>query len=107
MDRILETDPLKFFDALYPEVNGHYLEVRKLPSRHQTWCRSTADAVVASTDARENIYFGVCLRSGQSGNEEHAALLPALWADVDWKRFEGSRERPRRQSTNLSFHHLL
>lgn len=79
-----------FFEALYPDgLDGAYLEIRKLPSRHQTFASTIEEAVRAAQDATQNVYFGVGLRRDRVGTEEAVKTIPALWADVDWKDYEG------------------
>ncbi|MSS72859.1 MAG: hypothetical protein EXS64_15400 [Candidatus Latescibacteria bacterium] len=77
-------DTQSFFLALFPDsLNGHRLEIRKLPSAQQTFAQSIEEAVQAATDRTVNIYFGVALRRGLSGKEEDAVAIPALWSDID------------------------
>jgi hypothetical protein len=87
-------DTQSFFETLYPDMTGRYLEIRRLPSGGQYFCTSIDQAAsFAATDRRDNVYFGVALRSDQKGDEEHAALIPALWVDVDAKDHSGDRRK--------------
>ncbi|OGG46693.1 MAG: hypothetical protein A3F84_25160 [Candidatus Handelsmanbacteria bacterium RIFCSPLOWO2_12_FULL_64_10] len=79
-----------FFEALYPDgLGGAFLEIRKLPSRHQVFASTIEKAVSAAQDATQNVYFGVGLRRDRVGTEEAVTRVTALWADVDWKDYEG------------------
>ncbi|MDP6779951.1 MAG: DNA-primase RepB domain-containing protein, partial [Candidatus Latescibacteria bacterium] len=83
----------EFFSALFPEPYQGFLEIRILPSGKQHFCRSIKEAVrIALRERKRNVYFGVALRSGKTGDEDHAVLLPALWADVDAKDHGGDRK---------------
>ena len=83
----------QFFQTLYEDPNGYFLEIRRLPGGVQNFCQSIEQAVsIASVDRSHNIYFGVALRSDRKGDEAHAAVVPTLWADIDWKDFAGGKE---------------
>lgn len=84
----------KFFQALCPSLNGHIFELRRLRGAVQNFCRTVDEATtIAAADRGRNCYFGVALRDGQQGDRGHAALIPVLWADLDWKDYEGAGRR--------------
>ena len=58
----------QFFAALYPDLGGHYLEIRKLPGPRQVWCRSLEAAVQAAQDQerRPGLPVLVCKNLGPS-----------------------------------------
>jgi len=83
----------KFFKSLYgPDLHDLYLEIFKLPGAHQIWCASIEEAVEAADDEKHDVFFGVGLRWDKKGDEDHVALIPALWVDMDWKDFEGGKK---------------
>jgi hypothetical protein len=96
-----EVNKQEFFETLFPDLNGqHHIEIRILPRGYQTFCRTIDEAVDASDDAGQNIFFGVSLREEKKGDdghwtlkgdEKHSTLIGSLWADVDAKDFENDK----------------
>src|SRR5260221_8638420 len=82
-----------FLDALYQTADPKlWLEVRCIhPINKQVktlWMPvQKRDAILKKADALNHegysLYFAVCPRTKQKGNAEAAALLPALWVDLD------------------------
>jgi len=80
---------------MFPSLDDHLLEVRRLPGGVQDFCKSVEQAAnIASSDKTRNVYFGPVLRSAEKGDEEHARLLSSLWVDLDvLKDFGGDWKR--------------
>ena len=43
----------EFFRTLYPDLNGHFVEIRKVPEGKQKFCRTIEEAVEMTKDAIE------------------------------------------------------
>lgn len=95
-----------FLDALYPQVSASlWLEVRCIhPETGEVrtlWTRpdhvKQRDAVLKQADRLNadgfGVYFAPCLRAERKGSAEAAALMPALWVDVDCDNDPVARER--------------
>ena len=93
-----------FLSALYPNAPADlWLELRCIhPVTGEVralWTQigneKQRDAVLKQADTLNGegygVYFAPCLRSGKKGNAASAALLPALWIDIDGP--EENRER--------------
>ena len=99
-----EISTLEFFRTFYPAFNGqHHLEIRKLPGGKQTFCRSAEEAAIAADDSAQNVHFGVSMRDGKYGDEEHASLLPVVFADVDTRDFGGDRRAAAKAIADFQF----
>jgi hypothetical protein len=80
---------------MYPDLGGHFLEIRRLPGSIQNFCGNVEQAAsIAASEKKRNVYFGPVLRSEAKGDEEHSRLLFALWVDLDVvKDFQGDWDR--------------
>lgn len=84
-----------FVERLFPDGGGGLLELRYkvrggmrqefFPLTHR---RSFASRAVELSGEYET-YFGVAVRKGRKGDKAGIAYLPALFADLDFGRFEG------------------
>ncbi len=96
------THAQRFFKVLYPNgLDGRFLEFRLIKDRgkekaavEQRYVRSVDKIPWPDVETFNrkgfNIYAGIAPRNQPRGLEEDAMLLPALWADLDSKKFDGS-----------------
>ena len=88
----------RFLAALFPEVQGGFIELRLLSKEsppHSLFYNSVkavGDSPVMQWAETKDVYFGICLRSTRRGNKEAVKFVWALWADLDSKDFEGGKE---------------
>jgi hypothetical protein len=88
-----------FFNTLFPDLGGGFIEFRLLGifgSKEIHFCSSADDAVRTAHQAGtnpddENIYFGVCPRSERKGDKSAIRLVHALWSDLDGKDYPGGK----------------
>ncbi len=91
----------RLLSAVYAGLSTGYWEVRCLREKQDTTQRFyhlPFDSSEVNWDelARTNgigfgIYFGVCPREEKKGTSDTVRTAPALWADVDAKRFDGDK----------------
>jgi len=92
-DKAVSTTRADFLDALYSNVDPKlWLELRCIhPTSKQVktlWMpMQKREAILRQADQLNrdgySLYFAPCPRTKQKGNAEAAALLPALWVDLD------------------------
>lgn len=87
----MEQDLRAFFAAVFPDLEGLYLQIWTLPDKISRRYTKTADAVLAIEDLSKtkNVYVG-CGLSAQNlgahsrGTAEQIKAIPGLWLDVDF-----------------------
>lgn len=91
----------KFLSELFPDLNNGYIEIRafhQLTKQSQQCFYSSIDELINDkTDIEKlandhDIYFGVCPRQTRDGTKNAVKYAWALWADLDFKDFNGGRE---------------
>jgi len=77
---------INFFNNLYKYCDEGFVEIRKLPSRKQSFIPlDEIDSLVSiCIEPDQNQYFGVALRDGKGGTKENITQIPAVWADIDF-----------------------
>lgn len=86
---------MEFFEGLYKYCDQKdFLELRLLPGSERELPASlfypaaeNKKALAEALRQKENVYFGVGLRSQKSGKREDVSQIPAIWVDVDAKNF--------------------
>lgn len=94
-----------FFDAITPDLNCEYIEIRRIGPQGARGSRfyTNADDLLADHDElrelskSENIFFGVCPRFREGGAKKDVRRVLCLWADVDAKDFHGGKEEALRR----------
>lgn len=92
-----------FLASLFPELGPHALiELRALPPKTRKAAKKPPNqffhsieqvvAVAGSLAGDYNVYFGASARKGRKGDRGHVRYLGALWADVDAKDHDGSKQ---------------
>lgn len=90
------------FLDFYFERTAHNLELRALPSRKQLFTRDKSEAIkFIKQHERENLYYGAASRNG-GGTAEHCREMPFLFADIDFKTFNGGEDKARARLEGFS-----
>lgn len=98
------TSAKDFFDLLFPDIGANFIEIRTLPTVRQFFCSTTEDAAqTVESLPNTNVHFGTCLRNDRIGDEQHSSTIGALWADVDFKDFEGGQAEARKRILAFEF----
>ena len=88
-----EHETKQFMRALFNNLEG-FIEVRFINGGISRRFYSGVDEITAdeieswTSEAKSNIYFGVCLRREKAGSKKSISRVTTLWADVDDKDFE-------------------
>lgn len=78
-----------FLAPIFRKTTGN-IELRAFPSCSRIFSKRKPKLLEFITEhLHEELFFGVGTREGICGTKEGVAEIPALWADVDFKNFEG------------------
>ena len=95
----METTTKDFFNTLFPDLNGGFIEVRSIhPVDHDVQVRfyESIDQLIHQFPAQVlaksfNTYFGVCPRSRKEGTKDAVKEIRCFWIDIDGKDFQGGK----------------
>ncbi len=94
------TPQADFFFKLFGDCleDGRFIEFR-LINRHENKARQeffpSVEGLLEAARKQEPLwdyYFGVHPRDSKNGTSEAVKCVTCIWADCDWKNFEGGRE---------------
>jgi hypothetical protein len=95
-DNAVNHDLPAFLNALFPDLDGELIEVRRIGTGSPTsnYFESTESLIDWSLQESftGNVYFGVCPRHERRGTKDAVRRLLCLWADLDDKDFAGGKE---------------
>jgi hypothetical protein len=83
----------EFFEALYPDLDGHYLEIRKVPSGSQHFCRTIEESVAECQSLTKDVFFGLGLRANRSGSISYESPYPAMVVKFDHQEYGKCAEK--------------